>query len=227
MKLAVLIFGEYREHELAVKTWDFLNHFECDIYYSTWNKSIQHDDKLGIRIEEIITEEKIKSIFPNAVTSILDYDEYLGKFVNNAGRLYFHWEILLGLLKNSGKEYTHVMLIRPELYIRNFGEDYSTWEGKIDPNALVSNEPIRLIHVNTYFCPDWFFLGNYNTVVSFLENLPKGMYFHEDLAAYIISLGYFCQTFDMAYKLMRGCCRNLEEINWVTVSDCQEQWFKK
>ena len=65
-KMAVLINGEFREFEIAVQSWKFMNEIDCDFYISTWSKCVQKHKKLGINIEEEITEERIRKILPNA-----------------------------------------------------------------------------------------------------------------------------------------------------------------
>ena len=40
-KMAVLINGEFREFDIAIKSWKFINEIDCDIYVSTWDKTIQ------------------------------------------------------------------------------------------------------------------------------------------------------------------------------------------
>ena len=41
MNLAVLVTGMYREFQISIDSWDFINAFDCDFYFSTWDKSIQ------------------------------------------------------------------------------------------------------------------------------------------------------------------------------------------
>ena len=54
MKTAVLVSGMYREFDIAVKSWNFLKDIDCDIYFSTWEKSVQNSEILNIHIEEHI-----------------------------------------------------------------------------------------------------------------------------------------------------------------------------
>ena len=54
MRAAVLINGECRELPIAIKSWKFLDEIDCDVYVSTWDKSIQKNPTLGINIEEDI-----------------------------------------------------------------------------------------------------------------------------------------------------------------------------
>jgi len=56
MRAAVLINGECRELPIAIKSWKFLDEIDCDVYVSTWDKSIQKNPTLGINIEEDITK---------------------------------------------------------------------------------------------------------------------------------------------------------------------------
>ena len=47
-KMAVLINGEFREFDIAIKSWKFMNEIDCDFYVSTWDKTIQINKKLNI-----------------------------------------------------------------------------------------------------------------------------------------------------------------------------------
>ena len=64
MKTAIFVYGQYRDFDVVVKSWNFLNDLDCDVYFSTWDKSYQKnpqsfvdglkrlhiDDDLGIQI---------------------------------------------------------------------------------------------------------------------------------------------------------------------------------
>ena len=72
MKVAVLVYGMIREIDIAIKTWNFLNHPDFDFYFTTWSESYQINDNLGIDIREEITEDTIRKHVPNAKISSLN-----------------------------------------------------------------------------------------------------------------------------------------------------------
>jgi hypothetical protein len=46
MEVAVMVYGQYRDFEIAVKSWNFLDS-GYDFYFSTWNNSKQYSRKLN------------------------------------------------------------------------------------------------------------------------------------------------------------------------------------
>ena len=60
--VAIIVYGEYREFEIAQKSWDFLKTMDSDFYFSTWDISNQ-DETIE---KQIISEDMIKKYFPNA-----------------------------------------------------------------------------------------------------------------------------------------------------------------
>jgi len=76
MKTAVLVSGMYREFDIAVKSWKFLNDLDCDVYFSTWKKSVQSSTVLDIHIDEDVTEDMILKHIPNAKIKIYDVNDY-------------------------------------------------------------------------------------------------------------------------------------------------------
>ena len=46
MKVAVLVFGEYRTFETAIKTWNCKFWDDVDYYMSTWDYSIEPMDRV-------------------------------------------------------------------------------------------------------------------------------------------------------------------------------------
>ena len=47
MKVGVMVYGQYRDFEIAVKSWNFLDN-GYDFYFSTWDKSKQFNNSLNI-----------------------------------------------------------------------------------------------------------------------------------------------------------------------------------
>ena len=89
MKVAVLIYGMCREFDIAVKSWGVLNNFDCDFYFSTWNKSRQINENLGYRREFNVDKNMILQHYPNATIDILDEINYIG--LSNSEKMIFHF----------------------------------------------------------------------------------------------------------------------------------------
>ncbi len=107
MKVAVIVYGMLRELDIAVKTWNFLNHPDFDFYFSTWSESYQINEKLGVDIREEINEDMIKKHIPNANISILNESDFAfpGDIVYQNDKLIFHQKNGLKMVKDSGIKY--------------------------------------------------------------------------------------------------------------------------
>lgn len=224
MRLAILVCGEYREFETAHRSWDFLTKTDNDVFFSTWNKSVQENKGLEIYIEEDITEEKIKSFLPNALISIVD--NTIGESLkNNTYRMHYHWKNALSMLKESNNTYTHVLIIRPDIFYQNHREEYVNYDQQIQPNVLYGGERITLVGNNVFGVDDTFFLGTFKTISEFIDDLPIETEMHHGLAQYIINKGWYVNQLQMGTSIVRGNCRNSKELDMNTVGQKRHEWY--
>jgi hypothetical protein len=168
MKLAVLVYGMYREFDIAVKSWDFLNHIDSDVYFSTWDKSVQKNNRLNITIDEEVSEERIKKHIPNAVTSVQSEDGFMD--LTNPQKLIYHWKNCLKMVKESGKEYDLIMITRPDTY-KVISEPHHRIFNYNKPNTVYGLEKIKFNN-DEPFIQDIFFIGNFN-IMSNLTLIKK------------------------------------------------------
>lgn len=182
MKTAVLIYGEFREFEIAHKSWGFLEHFPYDIYVSTWNVSKFDSDILDIHFEEEVTENMILKYFPEAVVNISPVPE-LPK--NNGNKLIMHWKRLLEIVNSSGIIYDKIILTRTDIYLKY---DYNLLElpGKFYGFGGVHQQYDGRISVM-----DIFFYGDVNVILPMIDGLTymdddTCVVIHQHLAEYII-----------------------------------------
>ena len=96
MKTAVLVSGMCRQFDIAVKSWKFLNDLDCDVYFSTWKKSVQSSKVLNMHVEEDITENTILEHIPNAKIKIYDVNDF-----DFPGDKFYHNDKHLFLMKSS------------------------------------------------------------------------------------------------------------------------------
>lgn len=116
MKIAVIISGEFRSFETCWPSMSFLhNRDDVDFYFSTWNISKVVNESLNLHVEEEITEDKIKSIMQVPVTidiaSGFQECRYNSKMINR-------WLTGYEMVKKSGIEYSHLVVIRPDLFFK-------------------------------------------------------------------------------------------------------------
>lgn len=93
----------------------FLDDPRVDIYFSTWDKSIVHNDRLNLHIEDDITEEKVRQDLGLPATVLVEQSSgFVEKRYNS--KMIHRWLKGFELIKNSGKEYDYVMVLRPDLF---------------------------------------------------------------------------------------------------------------
>jgi hypothetical protein len=225
MRLAILVCGEYREFEQAHRSWDFLTKTNNDVFFSTWNKSIQENKGLDIYIEEEITENKIKEFLPNAFISIVN-SKISDTLANNTHRMHYHWKNGLKLLQQSGNKYTHIILTRPDIFYYNHTENYNDYDAKIKNDRLYGGERITLVGNNMFGVDDTYFLGTYDVICEFINDLPIETEMHHGLANFIINKRWFVEQLQMGTAIMRANCRDLDIINMNEVSQKRNEWFQ-
>ena len=122
VKLAILICGEYRSFDLGYKTFNIFDKLNPDYYFSTWDKSHEKNQDLGIDIQQDINEENITKFLPNVKISILNNQTYTEKGYTNTEKMYFHWKNALQMVLDSGEEYTHIFLTRPDIWLEKLND---------------------------------------------------------------------------------------------------------
>ena len=181
MKIAVLVFGEYRTFETAVKTWNCRFWDDVDYYMSTWNSSIEPPIRNRHIIDSVwetkVDEEYIKGALPNVNLKISnsDSDDYTKNHETN--KMIYHWKTLYQMVVDSGKSYDAIFLVRPDVY---FFVQQELFEISKKNNLYVHTQPIdNGVH-------DIFFFGYGDIVLDFLKDLPKSMNnIHTELKKYI------------------------------------------
>lgn len=189
MKIAVLIFGEYRTFDTAIKTWNLLEYPECDFFMSTWNDSIEENSVLGIKNIKKITEDMILSKLNRAKVKISNShdDKFNNYHITN--RMVYHWKVLHSMLLESNTEYDYVIMVRPDCMF--FVKDLKQFSNVKD-NELVTLGGVIKNSDNSLSVNDCCFLGNFKTIDKFLANIEplKIDDPHHDIASYIIEMGF-------------------------------------
>ncbi len=184
MKLAVLVYGMYREFDIAVKSWDFLKHIDNDVYFSTWNRSAQRNKRLDITVDEEITPSRILNHVPTATVNV--EPDVLS--LSNPQKMIYHWKQCLRMMKESGKKYDLVMLTRPDSF--KVINDYKTIYKYNVPNVLYGLEELSNTETRP-FIQDIFFIGDTQTMSNLIDTISPDIHsIHNDLAEHIMSLGY-------------------------------------
>ncbi len=231
MKIAIFIYGEFREFDTVIKYWDFLEKFDNDIYLSTWDYSLQINNKLGIRRERIITDEMIKSVLPNSKYSILKESDYFEDYQNisiknRAWRVSMHWKNCLRMMKEFGKEYDFIMLTRTDNYtIFDLTEEKLCKLNRVD--TIYGLQNVYLYKPKSFFVQDMFFLGDSNIISNFIDTLPlKLSSLHNGLSEHIINSNLYVERIDcINITPYRPNCLNKNfDINFETINDKNLEW---
>lgn len=222
MKLAVLVYGMYREFDIAVKSWDFINNIDSDVYFSTWNKSSQKNLRLNISVNEDVNEERIKTHIPNAITSIQSEDGFME--LTNPQKLIYHWKNCLKMVKESGNKYDSIMLTRPDTY-KVISEPHQRLFKYNKPNTIYGLEKI-LFNNGEPFIQDIFFIGNFDVMSNLIETIPSNITsIHQDLSKHILNLGYEVDTVEHMYMATtRANVRGMKELNIKNVFEKTMEW---
>jgi hypothetical protein len=220
MKIAVIVYGMYREFDIAVKSWKFLNDSDFDFYFSTWSKSIQKCESLGYDLNEDITTEMISKHIPNAVIDVVNEDDVefdfngLGDGLINSTKMIYHWKNGLKLIKESGKEYDLIVLMRPDSYM-TLNDDVikKLKECRLEDRIYGCNY-IHITGIKHYFLIDTFFCGTFYNISKLIDVLPNKITFniHTELAKYILSLGLYVDAVsEFNSAVIRPNVRNMEK----------------
>lgn len=233
MKTAVLVSGMYREFDIAVKSWKFLKDLDCDVYFSTWKKSIQSSKVLDIHIEEDVTEDMILKHIPNAKIKIYDINDYdfSGDKEYHNNKHLFLLKSSLDMIKGSGVEYDMLIMTRPDNYsFYNYTPDY--YEKFKKEDAIFGLTPIYVTgkpSLEQYFLLDYFFMGDFKTLYNVIDYLPTNMIgnIHTEFAKSVMKLDYYVvQLPEFDLKLIRPNVRDLkpEDITNETVQGKFMEW---
>lgn len=193
MKIAVFVYGMYREFDIAVKSWQFLNFTDNDVYFSTWNKSVQRNKRLGITVNEEVTQDRILKHIPTATINI--ESDILA--LSNPQKMIYHWKQCLRLMKESGKKYDLIMLTRPDSF--KVIQDLNSIYRCNTPGILYGLEKIEHTE-NGPFVQDVFFVGDSQTLTHLVETIPSNIHsIHNGLADHILSLDYIVEKVEGVY----------------------------
>mgnify|MGYP001312845864 CR=1 FL=1 len=166
MKIAVLIFGEYRTFESAINTWNCKFWDNVDYYMSTWDYSLEPVERvrhaLTVKWERYADENFIRKELPNVTLKISNSkdEEYIKNHDTN--KMIYHWKTLYNMVNESGKEYDYIFLVRTDSYFFVKPEFFQNTKKDI---LYVESE-------NEFGVGDIFFFGHGDVILEFLKNYP-------------------------------------------------------
>ena len=161
MKIAVFLYGEYRQFELAVNIYkDKLSSYNPDYYVASWDYSREKSDLGTYDEEHIVTEDMIKKYLPNAIVSLRKDKDRLSRFTH---KIYEHLTMCADMCVDSGKDYDMIIVKR----IDGFEIFDDSLFSNIDTNSLYTvkglSDGIKFDFV------DLFFYGGVKPVLHFIN----------------------------------------------------------
>ena len=237
MKIAVLIAGEYREFAIAHKFWSFLKWPDVDTYFATWDTSItvNYDVVNFPPVDEpVLVEDITKFLNPQGIDIAKSPPD---KLQNASAKMLSRWRAGIELLRNSGKQYDRVILIRPDIALDYDEEELKTFisEKPVSDDDIYGiiggrlDIPFPLETVNQV--SDLMLIGNQNSILKLteIENIPdKDFDIHSYLAGYFMK---FYKRF-MNIPIPRQCivrsnCRGLMNPSFQECKFKAKEWWEK
>jgi hypothetical protein len=229
-KTAVLVSGEFREFELAHKTWSFLNYIDYDMYFSTWNITEEMNELLGIYVHEEVTSERILKYFPNAIIDIRD--DYTS-LTSPSNKMLFHWRNAFNMMTFSGIEYDSVILIRPDLYLKEF-KSINILLNDLEEDRIYGLSEITIMPPPMYlFVQDCLFIGKPEKLKwSLLTFRPPDVSFkdiHYHLGIHFLTNLIYVESTQynfFEYYIMRSINKNFMDKSFELQKQLSEEWYR-
>jgi len=222
MKLAICLYGEFREFEYSVTSLPLWEKFNPDYYISTWDSTEQISDILDIKIVEEIDDSKILKHIPNAKISVQNQRIVDGG--DNEAKLHHHWKTLVKMIKESYLTYDLIILRRIDSFVYDF-EEQLFLNTDFEKNKIFITGGLYYREQNSEmepFIDDNLFIGKPETIIKFIESLPKQpMVTHFGIAKHLINLGIkiedlnFCQYLILRPTMRKYLTNNYEKNSYL------------
>jgi hypothetical protein len=225
-KLAILIGGEFREFELAHRSWPFLT-IEHDFFMSTWDTSHEQNTKLGIDLHEVVTTDRILKYIPHAKINI----EPDTMQVNNNIKHLYHQKKVFEMADKTGVEYDTAILIRPDLNIIE-KNNFNSFINNINDSSIygisgiVIKSPPEFIYVNEHIL-----IGKYNLLKKIILSLPEfdisKFYIHYHIAKHFVNNDIYIESlFDIIQTfVMRSSHRGKTHLSIAEQLQIESDWM--
>lgn len=183
MKIAVLVYGMYREFDYAVKSWDYLFDLDCDFYFSLWNISKKTHVPTYCDIVKPVTSDMILKHIPNAKISLLNEDD-LDVSIPVSNKMVHHWVNGLNMIKNSEIKYDIIMLVRPDSYffIKIPTDNVNYFNKK---NVIYGTQGTFISSELHYVTEDRFLMGDFETISEFITTIDARKNIYKSIHHYI------------------------------------------
>ena len=225
-KVAVLVGGEYRHLDVAVKSWEPIINYGCDFYFSLWDSTQikskyykpHHVDRTPV------TEDMITNFIPNAKV-LLSNESKESTITENQIKVLVHWKKLIDMVSNN--DYDILVIMRTDLYFNleriNFVSLFENIaDGSLHGKTFIPSSYTKEFENNLF--DDCFFMGYSDVVKHFINSIdfshPELYYTHKylrDLCQSLsISVSPFTNTYGTdngLYAIVRPTIKNIDLAN--------------
>lgn len=238
-KVAVLVGGQYRHFDIAVKSWKSLIDYGCDFYFSTWDttqlKTHLTPDYSEDRI--IVTENMITDYIPNANIRISIESQEPPEVKGNGLKMLAHWKKLVNMVR--GKDYDILIVTRSDIFFNpEIAFDFFFKTKPLNKDTLYGKTFIPLESNDKYenhLFDDVFFMGYSSIVEKFIDSIeienPDAVASHKYLKTLCHSLNIPVISFptgepirnEEVYAIVRPTVLSVDEkyYNYSNIKVCQ------
>ena len=176
-----------------------------------------------------VLKSQILKYFPDAYVNITPNPEH----VSNVARYVIHLRSLFNMMEISGNEYDIVMLIRPDLYVRE-NESFGEYINNISETNIIHG----LSSIHQLKPPDFLYVNGVlfvgpaslmrNTFLSFRSSDITYKSVHYHLARHFIDNDVYVQSFSdiVDFFVMRSLHRKFLEYDFERLWSIGNHWFK-
>jgi tRNA A-37 threonylcarbamoyl transferase component Bud32 len=225
-RIAVLVSGDYREFEIAYKSWEFINNPNVDFYFSVWKYTTQCNKKLNIDIKETVNENTIRKFVPNCKG--IDIGSPLVSYLHrlNSNKMLNRWLTAIKLMIASGVEYDACIIIRPDLYLTYENDKFYAWLNTLEDNCLYTLDNAA---TKNRFIQDFMLVGTQRSIEKLLAlpNTHDIPHIHSWLAKeFSLIFDRLLEINAVGFAIVRPNVRSRSEVNLDIVKRDVDKWYR-
>jgi hypothetical protein len=226
MKVAVLILGEFREFDIAVKSWSFKDFSHIDYQISSWDISNQGGVKENVT-EDSFTKhlnnvEHIKIWEAKPYHSNDTNIDYL-KDTSQAFRFHFMY-MYEELILPKNKKYDYIFITRPDLWYDIDSNALSIpFFKQIEDGTIYTLGPIKPpTNESQGFVNDILFYGKSKEMIEFLNLVQYQPLNHENAAKAIHENFKHKTSKTLSANIVRPNVRNIDDKSKLNIEIIQQ-----
>lgn len=236
MKVALVIAGMYREFDHCYPTWTFMPYLDVDIYFSTWDRSVEKNEKLNIDIDEPVTIERIQQHVQPFNYCIEQYRDRQQD--QNSKNMTNRWAQGIDLVLGSQISYDRIVIIRPDSFMDIDDAAFVTALNEIIPGHFYTPGGV-MQHVNGETgikgnaINDFVIAGDYETMkqLASIGNDARAHGYIFDIHVWIYkwmtSHGAVCDLAGLRrYCIRRSLSRNRVNQDWDMINADTGLWWE-